>query len=283
MSVDAELSLGEALASIKDQEIAAEIIIVNSGRQIEKTETDGYVDYATVVQSAETLFPGGARNLGIKHSSAPIVCFLAADCVATNGWLRNRLDAHLSGFATVSSALRPAPHENGQITHASWASYWTTHPRRRPESDPVDCLRYGLSYKRSVFAQIGLFREDLRIGEDTQFNERASAIYGAPCWSPEIVTLHRYPATLARALQEQFRRAKRSAEYTQMEGVSVRRSLLWHLARQWRALARLKRMLRDDPNFAVHRRARSLLPLLSAARALGAWSSAVVASPSQRQ
>lgn len=271
MSINSEPYINEALASIAEQDVKAEIVIVNSGRQLTNAQVKQFEEQGRVVQVKEPLLPGGARNLGIRHTSAPFICFLAADCLATSGWLSRRLEAHASGIQLVSSALRPAPHRRGRISYASWASYWTMHPRRRPEAKPSECLRFGLSYSRNVFEQIGLFREDLRVGEDTQLNAQASDFFGIPYWSPDIITLHRYPTTITGALIDQFKRSRRLTQYSLKEGAKIGRDLSWHVERQERSLARLMKMLEGDALAERHKGARRLLPLLSRARALGGW------------
>src|SRR5690606_29306420 len=119
--------------------------------------------------------PGATRNLGIAHSTAPIVAFLAADCRATPGWLEARLAAHRTGSAAVASALRPAPARGGNVPCVSWAVYALLHARRAPSWPVADAARYGASYDRRLFEQHGPFDESLRIGEDTEFNARIAA------------------------------------------------------------------------------------------------------------
>lgn len=161
----------------------------------------------TLVETPTRLYPGGARNLGIIHSSAPYVAFLAADCVATEGWLERRLAAHAAGHQTVASALLPM-----DANVVSYASYSLIHGHRRPETPPSEANRFGLSYSRDIFQRHGMFDEQVRIGEDSQFNSLCEQ-EATSVWDREIITLHSYPTTMKQALTDQYRRGQRAASY----------------------------------------------------------------------
>jgi hypothetical protein len=160
------------------------------------------LDRIVLVETPLPRLPGGTRNLGLAQATAPIVAFLAADCLATPGWAAYRIAAHDSNLA-VASCIRPAPGPDGRVPLAAWAAHLLLHSRRAPEFPEHRALRYGVSYRRDVFDRAGYFLEDRRIGEDTEFNGRLSA---PPAWAPGIVTLHRYPTTAAAALGDAFRR-----------------------------------------------------------------------------
>src|SRR5688572_16210602 len=87
MSVNSEPTTGEAVHSILDQGVGAEVVVVNTGRGTVRDLISPYAERVTLVETPTKQYAGGARNLGIRHSSAPIVAFLAADCLATEGWL----------------------------------------------------------------------------------------------------------------------------------------------------------------------------------------------------
>ena len=117
-----------------------------------------------VFSREERLYPGAARNLGIRVTSAPYVAFLAADCSAGRGWAAGRLAAHRAGAAAVASAVVNAyPDSN-----AAWAGNLLLHSRLHESTPPARRLRYLLSYDRTLFDRYGYFREDLRASEDTE-------------------------------------------------------------------------------------------------------------------
>lgn len=212
LSVHSDPLAREAVLSLLEQDVTAEIVVVNTGTGTLRGLLAQELGRIVLVECAERHFAGGARNLGIRHSAAPVVAFLASDCLATPGWLRLRLDAHRAGEKLVSSALAPVPDQAGRIGRATWAAFAMTHIGRTIRTSADLASRYGLSYSRELFATYGLFDERLRVGEDTAFNRRAARDH-AIGWHPSVVTLHRYPATLAGAAADQFRRGRRSAAY----------------------------------------------------------------------
>jgi hypothetical protein len=206
MAIDGDPRIADAVASLQDQARPVEIVVVNSGTGSVKPWLTTYLPLLVLVEGKQRRLPGGTRNLGIAYSTAPIVAFLAADCIATPGWVEHRLAAHGHGALAVASALRPAP-EGGKVTASAWASYALLHARRTPEYPAAGTARYGASYARMVFERHGRFREDLRVGEDTEFNERI-AVEAQPAWAPQVVTMHRYPPTMRAALGDAAQRGR---------------------------------------------------------------------------
>ncbi|MFA6985564.1 MAG: glycosyltransferase family 2 protein, partial [Arenimonas sp.] len=70
-------------------------------------------------------------------------------------------------------------------------------------------LHYGVSYERTLFETHGRFREDLRSGEDSEFNRRLVGIEFN--WAPEVRAAHEHPTTLITLLRDQFGRGARMA------------------------------------------------------------------------
>lgn len=194
-----------AVRSLVEQTPAPEIVVVNSGGgDPAATLRAAGLDVA-VVNRPERLLPGAVRNLGIAATSAPYVAFLAADCRAEPGWVAGRLRRHREGADAVSSVItNPQPH-----SLCALASHLLLHPRRLAHTRPEQRLRYGLSYDRELFARLGRFREDMRDGEDTHFNDRLGA--GASVvWAPEVRTSHANPVKPLALVVDHFQRARRS-------------------------------------------------------------------------
>src|SRR5688572_27866311 len=205
MAINGDARVADAVASLMVQDVPLETVVVNSGGGSLRPHLVNYLDRIILVEADALRLPGGTRNLGIEATAAPVVAFLAADCMAPSGWARARLVAYEAGNRAVASALRPAPDASGKVPLASWASYALLHVRRAPEVPAAAAARYGASYNRELFATYGLFREDLRIGEDSEFNARV-ALDAHLAWAPDIVTLHRYPGTIAAGLRDAFDR-----------------------------------------------------------------------------
>lgn len=202
IGLGAPAELVEAVRSVEAQDMAAEIVVVNSGGgDAAKLLSDAGI-HVPVRETAERLYVGAARNLGIVMTAAPFVAFLASDCLAAPGWVAERVRLHKTGMRSVASAVLPAAPEN----RISWAHHLLLFPRRLPGLKASDALRYGASYDRRLFDEIGLFDDSLRTGEDTEFAARLSE---APAWEPRVVTLHRNALRIGDLLRDQYARGRR--------------------------------------------------------------------------
>lgn len=207
LSHGAPPTLPVAVRSLCSQDAPAEIVVVNSGGGDAAAVLARAGLHVRVVESAQPLLPGGARNLGIAVTKGRYVAFLADDCVAEPGWTSARLAAHAAGAAAAASALDCHRHRNP----IALAAHLSLFVRRMPRVPPAMALAYGASYDRRLFEVHGGFREDLRGGEDTEFHLRLPAA-DRPVWTPAIRTVHFGPTTLSGFVADQFRRGRRAAD-----------------------------------------------------------------------
>lgn len=185
MSVGNPPTLPDAVRSVRRQAPTAELVVVNTGGgDAEGTLKAAGLD-VPVIHRTQRLYPGAARNLGVLATRAPFVAFLAADCMAEPGWVEGRIQRHLRGEAAVATAVTNAHPRNVW----AWASHVLLFARRMPGVLPQQALRYGVSYDRRLFDRYGFFREDLRTGEDTEFNQRFAASFPLS-WAPEVCAAH---------------------------------------------------------------------------------------------
>lgn len=201
-----EAGLPDAVRSLLAQGEPIELIVVNSGGGDPASRLEAEQLDVTVVNVAERLFPGGARNVAIERTKAPFIAFLAADCVAEPGWIAGRLREHRRGAVAVASTLTNAY----AGSRAASASYLLLHNRLVTADSSTPHALYGLSYDRRLFERYGLFADDLRAGEDTEFNARLIADHPI-VKAPDVRTAHRYPTTLTALFADAFRRGRLQA------------------------------------------------------------------------
>ena len=160
---------------------------------------------------------------GSAPARGEFVAFLAADCRAAPGWVAARLAAHRRGYDAVAGVVAPERPAN----RVAWAAHFLLFPSRlegaraQEVAFPDDRV-HGLSYARALLARIGPFREDLRIGEDTEM-ARSLRDAGVAAWvAPAAVITHRGPSRAGPFLSELYRRGVRSAKFA---GAPPRRAL----------------------------------------------------------
>ena len=213
LSLANEPGLVYAVRSLLAQAPAPEIVVVNSGGGDPATTLRAAGLDVPLIDIADRLLPGAVRNRGIAATSAPVVAFLAADCIAEPGWAGARLAAHGAGAAAAAGALTVAPPQ----TLSAYASHLLLHHRVRPEAPPDDRVLALLSYRRSVLERHGPFLEDVLVGEDTDYLERL-APEEVIAWTPDARTAHRYPRTTAELLMSQFARGRVAAQHALQAG-----------------------------------------------------------------
>jgi glycosyltransferase involved in cell wall biosynthesis len=204
LSLRNEQGLIEAVRSLLTQDEPVEVVVVNSGGGSAAATLRRAGIEVPVIEPAERLNPGAVRNLGIDATRAPFVSFLAADCLAEPGWTAARLREHRAGALAVASAMTNAYPTNLW----AWTEYLALFVRRMPRVPPERRLLYGLSYARELFDRFGRFREDLRTGEDADFNDRISAVASIH-WSSEIRTAHRHSRGPIPLVRDQYARGGR--------------------------------------------------------------------------
>jgi GT2 family glycosyltransferase len=207
LALGAPASAIDAVRSLLDQDPPVEIVVVNSGGGGMAARLKQSGIEVPVIEREERLFAGAVRNLGITATRAPYVGFLASDCRAAPGWSHYRLRAHHAGRSAVASAVIPSNPRNP----IAWASHLALFRRRLPGIGRKDAAAYGASYDRSLFDRYGLFREDLRIAEDTEFHARLPK-EDQPVWTPKVQAIHDSPTGFGGLLRDQYERGARASD-----------------------------------------------------------------------
>jgi glycosyltransferase involved in cell wall biosynthesis len=221
ISLRSEPGLVDAVRSLIGQDPRPEIMVVNTGGGDPGAALRGASLRVPVIDRSEPLFPGAARNLGVRATRAPFVGFLAADCQAEPGWVAGRVRRHRDGADAVASVMTNA----SPGTATGTAAYLLLWARRMASTPARNRVRYGLSYARSLLETVGPFREDLRQGEDTELNERLGPGVTVE-WGPEVRTTHQDPLGPWQLVRDQYARGCRSPVYDHVPIRSVLRIAL---------------------------------------------------------
>lgn len=158
----------EAVQSIVAQEYGSlEIIVVDDGSTDETAEIVARFDWDVRYVFQENAGPGAARNRGIRDASGDLIAFLDADDLWAAGSLQ-----------LLVNRLLEDPERD--VVHG--------HARLFRDGDPNSCMDFlnpgevfpyyigaGL-YHRRAFERAGLFEEQLRFSEDTEWYRRAAEL-----------------------------------------------------------------------------------------------------------
>lgn len=159
--------LPEAIASIRAQSHRPlEIIVVDDGSTDDTAEVVKALGDGLNYCFQPNRGPGSARNAGLDLAHADIIAFLDVDDLWPDGKLERQLRLLLAGpsLAYVTGLV--------QVHH--WVSEQDGRAQFRPVGAPREMFLLGAAlFRRSVFAQIGVFDESMQGGEDTDWFFRA--------------------------------------------------------------------------------------------------------------
>ena len=189
-----------------------EVIVVDSGED----GTAGFVravfPEVRLVRSRRRLWPGAARNLGIRCSRAPFISFVPADGEASRQFVAARLDKHRHGYPLVGGTVT----DGYPRSIVGRAAYQLEFSALQPSARLLarQAVPHALSYSRQVFDRLGLFPEDVRTGEDSVFNERCMAA-GLRCAFEERAQVsHHNPRSLREFLLHEVEHGRGLASCT---------------------------------------------------------------------
>jgi len=207
--------LQEALASVRDQDTPAEIIVVDNASH----EPLGPVGDAQLVEAPERLTVGAARNLGLEHVGAPYVLFWDADDVMLPGtlaFLLERIRADPGLVAVAAGVIEGDPPRRHR-----WPPRWSARLASRPR------LFAAAHSAWSLFPSTGatIMRTEVVRGAGgyaTEIEAAGDWVLGASLAFRGRVELHERPGRLYRRLGESLWQENRAPARQLAHAAAVR-------------------------------------------------------------
>ncbi|HSD11224.1 MAG TPA: glycosyltransferase, partial [Candidatus Binatia bacterium] len=195
--LNGQRTIGSCMTSILRTDYPAhrrEVIVVDNGSS---DATRSILDrYPVRVLSEPRRGPSIARNRGIEAATGEIVAFTDADCVASQGWLRELVRSFATGAAGVAGEILPFPPTTPAERYAARIRHLSPERYLRRATFPF-AVTANLSFRRDVFERTGGFDADSpRGGESTDFCTRFSRATGERLHYARLaVVFHRHRQT----------------------------------------------------------------------------------------
>jgi GT2 family glycosyltransferase len=195
------VELEKCLRALEAQYDAAlfEVIVVDSSRDAVAHRFPS----VRWIRADSRLFPGAARNLGVRHAAGVHLAFLDADCIPSEDWVREAAAAVQAGQRCAGGPIldvrprRPIAWVDNRLQFADFQ-------RGRPEGPGEHFPSCNLVMQREVFSKAGGFREELPTGEDVLFSRRVGELFdGGMRFLPQLVVRHHGRETLRGMLDHQ--------------------------------------------------------------------------------
>lgn len=149
-----------------------EIFIPNDFRSFCKNKNIGFYEY-----EKKHMYPGGARNIGIKKATNSLLAFLDTSTYPSNEWLSHGLEIIENG--NYDGVWGRTYYEANLFISRIFRA--CTYGERPIQTFPGSILH------KDVFKNCGLFIESTRAGEDADFMSRAKLHNGNICESESFL------------------------------------------------------------------------------------------------
>ncbi|MEM3154895.1 MAG: glycosyltransferase family 2 protein [Candidatus Woesearchaeota archaeon] len=150
-SYNSGITIRKCLDSIFSQKtrLKYEVIVVDSSTDNSPEILREY--RVKMIRKAGQVFPGIARNIGIRAAKAPIIACIDADCIASPDWLDNLYKAHNKHSVVGGRILNGNPwnYFGWGLYFAEFSQYFSV--AGKPIGQIPAC---NASYKKSVFDKI---------------------------------------------------------------------------------------------------------------------------------
>jgi len=149
-----------------------ETIIVESGKNPEIRRFISKIPNVSLISSNSIMYPGKARNIGVKNASTNFLAFTDADCVPSTNWLSEIYSSLNKGNEIVIGPIINL-YPFHPIASIDNLLQFPDFQRLRPPRNIKHFPACNLGITKELFIKSGKFPEEMVTGEDVKFSEMA--------------------------------------------------------------------------------------------------------------
>jgi glycosyltransferase involved in cell wall biosynthesis len=166
--------LTRCLNGLRDQNcsFSFEVIVVESANYNDINKLIDLNPNITFISFDSIVFPGKARNIGVKKSKSNLLAFIDGDCVPEPTWLSEIYSSLKNGNEIVIGPIfnlypfHPIASIDNLLLFPDFQQY-------RPSKNIKHFPACNLGITKRLFLKTGGFLENMKIGEDTTFSRYA--------------------------------------------------------------------------------------------------------------
>jgi glycosyltransferase involved in cell wall biosynthesis len=149
-----------------------EIIVVESGNNPKVKKLVNSIHNTQLISSSSLMYPGRARNSGVKSSKTNLLAFIDADCVPVPGWLSEIYSSLKNGYdIVIGPVINLYPYH--PVASVDNLFLFSDFQKHRPSKNFEHFAGCNFGITRALYQKAGGFDEDMKIAEDTKFSESA--------------------------------------------------------------------------------------------------------------
>jgi glycosyltransferase involved in cell wall biosynthesis len=170
----AKYELANCVKGLRDQYFQKpfETIIVASGNNRDIKELNDILPNLKMICSDAILYPGKARNIGVRNATAKFLVFIDADCVPTADWLSELYSSFIKGNEIVIGPIVNL-HPFHPVASVDNLLQFPDFQRLRPSKNISHFPACNLGISKELFFKAGYFIEEVITGEDVKFSMEA--------------------------------------------------------------------------------------------------------------
>jgi len=238
-------NIGKCIDSIRRQQYNGEfeIIAVDNGSTDDTAKI--IKNKGIILKYAERKGPAPAKNEGIKKAKGNIIAFIDGDCIATKDWLKNIVSGfENSDVGCVAGSIKAMEDDNLSPLERFLIKKGHLSQAQHIENSFLPfAATANAAYRKEVFDKIGLFDQELLIGEDADLSWRMQLFTNYKLrYVPDAAVFHPYESRPNELFRQKRRHAygsvmlyKKYKKYRQEEEKSLKQ-IYWEymsIARRW--------------------------------------------------